>query len=38
VFDWKGAALAAALSVSALGPPIRQAFEAIDDQLIGAAR
>jgi molybdate transport system permease protein len=39
VFDWKGAALAAAVvGFPLLVRPIRQAFEAIDDQLIGAAR
>ena len=39
IFDWKGAALAAAVvGFPLLVRPIRQAFEAIDDQLIGAAR
>jgi molybdate transport system permease protein len=39
VFDWKGAALAAGVvGFPLLVRPIRQAFEAIDDQLIGAAR
>ena len=39
VFDWKGAALAAAVvGFPLLVRPIRQAFEAIDDRLIGAAR
>lgn len=39
VFDWKGAALAAAVvGFPLLVRPIRQAFEAIDHQLIGAAR
>ncbi|MGI8981321.1 MAG: molybdate ABC transporter permease subunit [Pirellulaceae bacterium] len=39
IFDWKGAALAAAVvGFPLLVRPIRQAFEAIDDHLIGAAR
>src|SRR5262245_36111123 len=39
VFDWKGAALAAAVvSFPLLVRPIRQAFEAVDDRLIDAAR
>lgn len=39
VFNWKGAALAAGVvGFPLLVRPIRQAFEAIDDQLIGAAR
>jgi molybdate transport system permease protein len=39
VFDWKGAAVAAAVvSFPLLVRPIRQAFEGIDDQLLGAAR
>ena len=39
VFDWKGAALAAAVvGFPLLVRPIRQAFESIDDQLLGAAR
>ncbi len=39
VFDWKGAALAAAVvSFPLLVRPIRQAFAAVDDRLIQAAR
>jgi len=39
VFDWKGAALASAVvGFPLLVRPIRQAFEAVDDRLIQAAR
>lgn len=39
VFDWKGAALAAAVvGFPLLVRPIRQAFEAVDPHLLGAAR
>jgi molybdate transport system permease protein len=39
IFDWKGAALASALvGFPLLVRPIRQAFEAVDDRLLQAAR
>lgn len=39
VFDWKGAALASAVvGFPLLVRPIRQAFESVDDRLLGAAR
>lgn len=39
VFDWKGAALAAAVvGFPLLVRPIRQAFAAVDDRLLGVAR